>query len=356
MKKRRVTSRDVAQHAGVSQTTVSFVMNNVTDANISADTVARVWQSARELGYVPDVNAQALARGTRSTIGLVMTRPHAQIFIDEYVPKILTGISQALRPRGFHLLLEQVDSMDQLDTLRALVRGREVAGVIISNYNPLQDDIDAMQLLAQDGFPLVTTSQLDPRVHSVTTDHVSAVRAGARHLIALGHTRFACISYAPYTPHEHAELRINALRAELQQHGLTLDEALIERGGYDPETGFAAMQRILQVTPAPTAVVALNDVMAFGALAAIHDAGLRVPHDIAVIGYDDMRLAAFASPPLTTLRAPDIQQGYTAADLLLRLIDGETPAESHVILHSELIVRGSCGANLRVPAEGVPMP
>lgn len=352
MKKRRVTSRDVARQAGVSQTTVSFVLNNVADANISADTAARVRQVAEDLGYVPDVNARALVRGTRSTIGLVLTKPHAQIFIDEYIPRLITGIMRALRPRAFHLLLEEVNTVAQLHTFRALARGGEVAGLIIPTYNPLQADIDALQLLAHDGFPIVTTDRLNERIPNVATDHLGGVRLGVRHLIALGHTHFACISYAPHSPHEHAERRIDAFRDELRTHGLPIDERLIRRGAYDPETGYTAMQDILRIAPAATALVALNDVMAFGAMTAIQEAGLRVPDDIAVVGYDDMRMAAYTSPPLTTLRAPDIQQGYAAAEMLLRLIDGETLPEAHITLHSELVVRGSCGAQ-RPEREGL---
>ena len=163
------------------------------------------------------------------------------------------------------------------------------------------------------------------------------------HLIRLGHQRIACITYGPLQEAHPAD-RLRVVREVLEENGCAFDEALVRIGAYDPDTGYAAMKSLLKSGEKFTAVYAMNDVMAFGALTAIHEARLRVPEDIAVVGFDDIRLARFSNPPLTTIREPDIEHGRRAAETLINLIQGITPAEKHVLLATQLIVRESCGA------------
>ncbi len=341
-KKFKVTSKQVAERAGVSQTTVSFVLNKVENTNISEETRQRVFQAAEELNYVPDMTARALARGRSNNIALVISQPHPQIFIDEYMPNVLTGLNQITQPQGFRIIVEVIKHNA---AFADLIRSKEVAGLILNLRDPADDELQAIVDYSHEGVPIVSMEDWLPELHSVTVDVRAGVRQGVGHLIGLGHQRIGCISYAPAGPgHRHEEKRINAYQQTLIEAGIQPEQNLIQYGAYDPETGYAAMQTLLDLKPVPTAVFAMNDVMAFGAMAAIRDRGLTVPENIAIVGYDGIRLAAFANPPLTTVQAPDIERGRRAGEMLIDLMNGKKPVKSQVKLSTQLIIRDSCGA------------
>lgn len=343
MRKQRVTSRQVAKHAGVSQTTVSFVLNDVESANISEETRQRVLQAARELGYFPDAAARSLALGRSSNIGLILGQPHEQVFIDEFLPSVITGLSKATRQHGFRMLVEVVEP-NRPDAYLDLVRGKEVAGLILNFSNPSASDVQRITSLAEDGFPLVTLEFWNEQIPSVAVDKLAGVRKAVTHLAQMGHRTIAAISYAPKRSNPHATRRLKVYREVLRSFDLPYDETLIRYGAFDPQSGYEAMKSLLTDSQiCPTAVFALNDVMAFGAMRAIYDAGLRVPDDIAVVGFDDIRLARYANPPLTTIREPDVEHGRRAGELLIALINGEPPDDLHPQLDTELVIRDSCG-------------
>lgn len=346
MAKRTVTSRHVAQLAGVSQTTVSFVLNDVEAGNISAATRQRVLEAARQLGYVPDAAARSLARGRSSNIGLILVKPHAQVFIDDFVPNIISGLSLVTQQRGFRILVELAGGAERPDPYTDLIKGKEVAGMIVMLDDFNAEDVQVMRALAQEGFPLVSLRHLGPDIYSVSEDHLDGVRQAVAHLAGLGHQRIACITFAPATNPTVRE-RLAVYRETLESLGIPYDPAMIRFGVFDPETGYEAMQSLLQAGTPPTALFAMNDVMAFGAMTAIHESGLRIPDDIAIASYNDWRLARFTTPPLTSVRAPDIEQGRRAGEMLMDLIEGRPPATPQVRLPTTLIVRESCGAHLR---------
>ncbi len=343
---KRVTSRHVASRAGVSQTTVSLVLNNAPNANISQPTRERVLEAARELGYAPDAAARSLARGRSSNIGLVLIQPHEQIFIDEYLPTILTGLNQLAHQHGYRILVDILDVADSPTAFADFVSGKEVAGLIVQVGNPSLVALDQLANYARSGFPVVTLDRLKPDLPSVFIDKMDGVRQAVQHLIDLGHKRIGCIPYAPPETNFHVKQRLDRVAATLRDAGLQLDPALVQAGAYDPKTGYEAMLRLLQHRPWPTALFAMNDVMAFGALEALRQSGVRVPHDMALVGFDDIRLAAFANPPLTTVREPDIELGRLAAQCLIDQIEGRDPAERDLRLPTTLVIRESCGATL----------
>jgi DNA-binding LacI/PurR family transcriptional regulator len=345
MKKRRVTSKQVAEHAGVSQTTVSFVLNRVAGQSISEDTIERVEKAARELGYVPDRAAQTLARGFSNNIGLVLTQPHEQVFVDEYLPNVLTGITKVLRETDFRILVEIVDSDDAADVFFNLAQGREVAGLILNTYVATVAGIKAIKKIAQSGFPLVTLGMLDKNIASVSINDGDGTKRALEHLLKLGHQRIAVIPFAPHTSGT-VQRRLKVYRDMLEQFQLPYDENLICYGAYDPDTAYAAALRLLQVNPRPTAIFCMNDVMAFGAMTAIQENGLRIPEDIAVVGYDGIRLARYTTPALTTIAAPDVERGRAAAHMLLDLINHIPLGQQHIELETELTIRESCGYKL----------
>src|SRR5690606_23426381 len=144
MAKKRITSKMVAQHAGVSQTTVSFVLNKVEGQNISEETQRRVLDSARELGYVPDATARNLARGISDNIALILTHPHDAVFSDEYVSYMLTGVMQVMQREGYKVFVETVDTLQQSETYLNFAKGREVAGLIVVPYHFRLHDVETM--------------------------------------------------------------------------------------------------------------------------------------------------------------------------------------------------------------------
>jgi LacI family transcriptional regulator len=344
-KRRKVTSKQVAERAGVSQTTVSFVLNRAKHSNISEETRQRVLQAAEELNYVPDMTARALARGRNNNIALVMTRPHRQIFLDEYIPNVLTGLNQVMQQHDFRIMVEVIkDGVHAPSHISSLIQGREVAGVILRE--PIYGDVQQMLDYATMGVPIISLDDWNSGINTVVVDHLDGVRRAVQHLINLGHRRIACISYAPFGD-PHATWRLTSYHDTLIQAGIQPDRRLLRYGEFDPETGYAAMQALLDLDTPPTAVFGLNDVMAFGAMAAIRERGLRVPEDIAVVGYDGIRLAAFSNPPLTTIQAPDIERGRLAGEMLIDMINGKLLQESFVKLPTHLVVRESCGAVLQ---------
>ena len=196
-KPRKVTSKQIGERVGVSQTTVSFVLNNVAGANISAETRQKVIDAAHELGYVPDATARSLARGQSSNIGFIIGQPHEQVLIDEYLPAMMTGLSRVIREQDFRLLVEFVANGKHPDTYLGLIRGQEVAGAILSLYNPTQDGINKIVALVDEGYPIVSVGHLHPRISSVRLDRMQGIRQVVQHIIDLGHRRIACITYAP---------------------------------------------------------------------------------------------------------------------------------------------------------------
>lgn len=343
----KVTSRHVAELAGVSQTTVSFVLNNVEGANISEETRVRVLDAARQLNYIPDVTAQSLARGRSNNIALVLAQPHRQVFIDEYIPRILTGISEVTQEHGFRILVELVDGERLSNVYSSLLRSKEAAGIIVSFKAVTERDIEQIVACTAEGLPVVSLNDLHPQVYSVEVDKMGGTKTIVQYLVDLGHRRIACISYAP--PHNipHVQDRLRIFYEVMERSGIKVEDRLVRFGLYDPDTGYAAMKSILQSGPPPTALYAMNDLMAFGAMSAIREYGLRIPQDIAVVGFDDIRLAAFSNPPLTTVNEPDVEHGHQAAEMLLTLINGGVPAVKQVKLQMRLVVRESCGAYLR---------
>ena len=343
LKRSNVTARQVACRAGVSQTTVSFVLNDTRAGKISPATRERVQQAASDLGYVPRAAARSLVRGRSDTLGLVLFFPHEYIFADPYAPNLLAGISEVARLHNFRIMVEIINEAAEIELVNTMLRSGEVAG-LLQYHGATRDEVhDCLSSLTGAGFPLVSLEETKTDdIYSVTIDHMAGARAVIEHLIDLGHGDIACITYAADEP--HAQQRLNVFRQILSAAGIPLRENLIRHGRYEPVTAVAAMRSLLQERPRPTAVFGMNDMMAIGAMTAIREAGLRIPQDIAVAGYDDVRLSRFTAPPLTTARAPEVELGRAAATMLLELINDRTPPARQVKLHSRLIVRESCGA------------
>ena len=334
---KRTTSRDVAKLAHVSRTTVSFILNNVPGVSISATTRKRVLDAAKKLNYSPNVAGKKLVSGKSYTIGLVLCQSPEQIFTDAFLPQVILGVEQAAMQQGFHVLLKPVDPHDTGGYAR-LITENHVDGILLSG--PRQDDT-ALMNLHQRRVPIMLMGQLPKTdIPFVDVNATAGAELAVNHLIEGGHQRIGIITNAPLS-YTSAQQRRNGYMRALKRAKLPVDKSLIKEGNYTPASGFEAMKQLLQVTPRLTAVFVASDVVAMGAMLAIKEAGLRIPKDIALVGFDDIPLAEYYDPPLTTIRLPAFGLGWAGGERLIRIIQGEGLNDASLLLESKLITRQS---------------
>lgn len=336
MQGRRSSSRDVATLAGVSRTTVSFVLNDRADANISAATRERVLAAAAQLDYRPHAAARGLAGGRSHTIGLVLRQSAEQVAEDALLAETLRGISGAARAHGYRVLVEPFGTGD--GDYGDLIRSNRADGLVVSG--PRIDD-EELQRLASAGAPIVLQGSL-PGVEapSVDVDNTAAARAAVQHLLDLGHRRIGCVTNASLS-YTAARDRLAGYEAALADAGITPDDRLVAEADFGAASGRRAMADLLE-RDGITGVFVASDVVAFGAIAAIREAGRRVPDDISVVGFDDIPLAAYFDPPLTSIRLPAHDLGAAVGSALLDRIAGR-PVQARTVLPTELVVRSSTG-------------
>jgi LacI family transcriptional regulator len=336
---RRVTSREVAERAGVSRATVSFVLNGVRANRVSDATRQRVLRVARELGYVPDAAARSLVSGRAGTIGLLVN--HAQhLGVDSFINQALHSLTEMCGDRGYRLLIETSDLTRGACADAGLAEARRIDGLVVINPNP--DDARLAELIERH-YPMVLLgNHPDPRVATISVNSHAAMEAATRHITARGHRRVGFIHYREIASVDEGG-RFGGYRAALHAAGLPFEARIVRSGDYSAESGYRAMRSLLTEPDRPTAVMIGNDTVAIGAISAIVDAGLRVPGDVAVVGFDDIPLARFVVPALTTIRLPAEEMARRAGDMVVRLVEGEALAEHRVRLPTELIVRRSCG-------------
>ena len=342
MARKQATSQDVARLAGVSRTTVSFVLNNVPGVKISPETRQRVLEAARELDYYPTAAARSLASGKTQRIGLVLGEGRKRLAADAFLPTFLQGVTAAIHRRGYLLVLQMAEDVPTYEAYARLIREQQVDGLILSG--PRADD-PVIARLEKEHFPLILHGRLNGcSLPCVDVDNLAGAYRATKHLIELGHRRIAFIPNAP-SFYSGTQERFTGYKQALAEHGLPFRPELVEQATFLPKTGQEAMERLLHLPQPPTAVFAASDVMALGAMNAIHAAGLRIPEDIAVVGFDDIFLASYALPPLTTVRVPAYGLGWTAATTLISVIEGDRA--SSVTLETEMVIRQSCGARRR---------
>ena len=339
MARRQARSLDVARLAGVSRTTVSFVLNDVPGVKITEETRQRVLNAARELDYYPTAAARSLASGKTKRIALVLGEGQKRLSADAFLPAFLQGITASVHRRGYLLVLQMAEDVPSHEAYARLIREQQVDGLILSG--PRADD-PLLAELAEDEFPLILHGRLGSCVMPcVDVDNQAGAYQAVTHLIELGHRRIGFVSNAPLS-YSGAQDRFAGYKQALADNALSLEEDLVRTAAFLPAAGQTAMEELLALPQRPTAVFAASDVVAIGVMSAIQAAGLEIPDDIAVVGFDDIFLAAHTQPPLTTVRVPAYGLGWTAAEMLISLIEGEET--SSVILETELVIRDSCGS------------
>jgi len=339
-KQRRVSAEDVAQAAGVSRTTVSFVLNNTPGKSITEGTRQRVLDAASRLGYIPNEDARRLARIRSRTIGLFIC--HSQfVYSDVFITRVLEGMSQAVNRYRARLVVQPVSLRDT--DYREIARRDRAEGIILINAH---DEDPALLSLAEDGFPTVSMDLMDDvAIDQVYVDNVAAAREITEYLIGLGHRRIGMIVHAPPV-FMSARRRLEGYRSAVEKAGLSYDDALVRHADFSEESGFVQMQNLLDSGAHPSAVFAGNDVVAYGALQAAHQAGLAVPEDISIAGFDDDYMSRFLNPPLTTMVLPAAGHGAAAVEALINRLERD-PADTAArplrrLLRAHISVRESC--------------
>lgn len=327
------TIKDVALHAGVSVTTVSHVVNDT--RHVSKEGRARVEAAIRELGYVPSAVARSLKSNTTRTLG--MLTPNSS---NPYFAEIVRVVEDRCFAAGYTLILcnTEDESSRQSVYLKVLAE-RRIDGLIVVSTG---DDEALVSQLRGLPMPTVLLDREidDPGCDLVETAHMDGGLLAVRHLLSLGHRRIACIGGPVHV--SVGEQRIEGWRLALAESGAASSVgALLWRGGFTSQGGYEAMHAILRDTHRPSAVFVCNDLMAIGALRAVHESGLRVPDDISIVGFDDIELAAYTSPPLTTVAQPKNLIGALAVDMLLERVGGRRRETRKLVLQPELRVRAS---------------
>jgi DNA-binding LacI/PurR family transcriptional regulator len=341
----KVTSHTVAERAGVSRTTVSFVLNG-RDQGIPDETRERVLRAAAELGYVPSAAATTLASGRTRTVAFVVCDAR-HLLTDAFLPQAIFTLTEVAHRRGFRVLVEAIDDPRRPHAYRDLVRAARIDGMVV--MNPRSDDAPLVELI-DSGYPVVTIGRPPGgQGHALDVDNVASERMATEHLLAGGRLRLAHLGYGAAGYTTVAE-RLAGFRAGLEAAGLACDPELVAFGNYSANSGAEATRGLLDrlghrrgTRPPFDGLVCGNDTVALGALTALRERGLRVPDDVAVVGFDDVPIAAHACPPLTTVRSPLLAMGAAAGHLVLDLI-AEGPRPAVVRTHpTTLVVRSSCG-------------
>ena len=337
-RRRLPTSADVAARAGVSRTTVSFVINGRADASIPVETQRRVQAAALELGYHPHGAARQLAGGRSLTLGLVLRQSAEQVAADALLAETIHGLASAARADGYRVLIEPLAPGD--GTYAELLHSQRTDGLVVSG--PRADDQELGALVAA-GFPIVLQgSRPDLDAPSVDVDNRAGARAAVEHLLELGHRRIGCITNASLA-YTAATERLAGYCDALEAAGIAYDQRLVIEGSFDAGSGHKAMAELLARSNDLTAVFVASDVVALGALGGLRDAGLRVPADVSVVGFDDIALAEHFDPPLTTIHLPARGLGKAAGQLLVERVAGRQVAQ-RTLLPTQLVVRESTAA------------
>lgn len=338
-KKRRATMEDVARAAGVSRTTVSFVLNDSPNTNIPDVTRQRIRQAARDLHYTPNIQALNLAKGRTMMIARIQRQTAEQMSVDAFLGELVRGTIHAIEAEGYHLLLHPAEpGAPYNSTYGQLIRTRKVDGLIIAS--PLVDDPE-IKLLQEEGTPIVLHGSTDTAdIPSVEVDNAQGAYTAMRHLLDLGHRRIGHISNAPFS-YTSSRDRLTGYQQALEDAGIAYDPELVYAGAFTDASGYEPMNRLLDLPEPPSALFVGSDVVALGALDAIHNRGLRIPDDLSVIGFDDVLLGRYLRPPLTTIHLPAYELGREAGIMILRIMSGEPLPSRKVLLPTQLIIRNS---------------
>lgn len=329
----RPTLADVARLAGVDVSTASRVLRGEAAQRIREETRERIVQVARELDYRANAFARGLRTARSSTLGIVVPQLDNPVFA-----AAIEGAEAAAAAHGFSLLIaHRAPGAHEAGAYRRLSEGNRVDGLLVASLD--DDHVLLGELEATRTNYVLLNRTLAGARYSVVLDSRAATRIALDHLVGLGHRRIAHLAGRPGG--FNAGERLAGYREGLAAHGIVFDPALVAVAGYTAEGGAAAMRELIDRRP--TAVLAATLVSAAGAMAVLHDAGLRIPQDVSVIGLHDAAVATMLYPALTTVRMPTGRMGRLAAELLVGLVEGGAPEPVAPLAPEQLVLRASTG-------------
>lgn len=330
---RHASLKSVAEHLGLSPATVSLVMNHSPVADsIPQGTKELIFAAAHKLNYRPNFMARSLRKQRSFTIGVMV--PEVS---EGYAALVMSGIEDHLLQEGyFYFVASHRHKPDLIDEYPMLLLERSVEGLI------------AVDTLFDHDLPIPVVTVSGHReikgITNITLDHQKAADLALQHLVELGHRSIAFIKGQVFS--SDTETRWKAICDAARKKGVHVNPRLtgqLEEDSPSPEVGSGVMRKLLAARERFTALFAFNDISAMGAIKALREAGLRVPEDVSVVGFDDIQSAAFQNPPLTTVRQPLRKMGQTAAEVLLRRIGSSDSVASPITIQPELVVRGTTG-------------
>jgi LacI family transcriptional regulator len=332
-----VTIRDVARLAGVSPATVSHALNG--RGRVDVRTRERVAQAATKLRYIPNVSGRRLARRRAECVAVLQGRNVATVFNDSFYRVVLGGMAEVTQARGYSLVVTPPPAGGtDADLNRALGHGAVDGALIVGA-------LDGQLLLAlrHRGLPIVLVDNYLPGVDlpAVVPDYQAGARLATEHLLRLGHRRIAFLGAAVSYPFGWQTLE--GYGEALAAGGIGQDATLVRRTEIGVDAATEVTRSLLALPEPPTALFAVTDAMAIGALRAARERGVRVPDGLAMVGMDDIEMSAYTDPPLTTVRVAKDAMGRLAAEWLIGLIEGEAADRPAPSLPTELVVRGTCG-------------
>jgi len=317
----------------VSTATVSHVINET--RFVSDELKARVCQVMRELNYRPDAIARSLRRGKTQNIGMIV--PDISY---PFLAEVARGVEDAGFELGYNVILCDSDGNLEMEAnYIGLLQEKKVDGIV---FVAAGESSSHVQALIEQGVPVVVVDRELPgvEVDTVMADNVGSGYQATEHLVGLGHRRIGCIAGPQMLGISNK--RVEGYRRALEQHGIPLREELIARGDFRCRGGYEAMRELLALDEPFTAVFACNDLMAVGAICATSKKKLRMPQDIAIIGCDDIALASFTNPSLTTVAQPKHEMGAAAVEMLVERIRDKSRPPARRFLPTELVLRDSC--------------
>lgn len=328
-----VTVKDVARRAGVSTATVSHVINET--RFVSEDLRDKVLQAMEELEYRPNAVARSLRRQRTQNIGMI---------IPDVAYPFLAAVARGVEDAGFALgysaiLCESNSDLEREAMCIELLRAKRVDGIV---FIAAGESTDHVRSLIEQGMPVVVCDRELPgvRVDTVIADNAESGYQATAHLTRLGYRRIGCIAGPPDLCVSNK--RVEGYRRALQDHHISVDEDLIVRGDFHCLGGYEAMRELLDRGAPPAGVFACNDLMAMGAICAASQRRLRIPEDVAIVGCDDISLAAFTNPSLTTVAQPKHRMGAVAVEMLVERIEDRDRTPTTRVLPVELVIRDSC--------------